>query len=227
MSWRVARCIATLQGELTLMYPMRSKLSDGTIGDADHQLRTSQHNPMPQPDGVGVVTAIDITRDDRHGPDLDALAEQLLDDHRAWYVVWNRRIRYRGGDWKPYSGLSNPHTAHLHLSVAQDKLHFDDDETWLVPGEDAAGDVDDVPYLEWPRESRDRLLDDITNYALPHLKVPVHLGEDEGLRAALFRLSRIEATLYDLKGLLNTILGELDLGATVEAFAQKVEDTGQ
>lgn len=65
MSWRLAPALVTLRDEINKRFPNRSTISDGTIGDAAHASRDSDHNPwVIDTDGVGVVTAIDITEDD-------------------------------------------------------------------------------------------------------------------------------------------------------------------
>ena len=59
MAWRLARSLETLRAQINALSPNRSKASDGTIGDAAHSARTSDHNP----DGGGVVRALDLTHD--------------------------------------------------------------------------------------------------------------------------------------------------------------------
>lgn len=125
MAWRLANSLTTLRNQVNAAYPARNKASDGTIGDAAHSSRTSQHNPNP----AGVVTAIDITHDPAHGVNGQVLADALITDSRAWYVIFNRRIRYYGGAWQAYSG-SNPHTAHVHLSTKQDAGNYDNSRNW-------------------------------------------------------------------------------------------------
>lgn len=114
--------------------PSRSKLSDGTIGDADHQTRASDHNPWVPPPYGGVVTAVDITHDPQKGLDSRVLAEHLRKlgakgDKRVKYVISNRRIASSIANWAwRYYGGSNPHTSHVHLSVSV--AHYDDRGSW-------------------------------------------------------------------------------------------------
>lgn len=126
MSWRLAKSLVTLRDQVNATYPKRNKASDGTIGDAAHSSRVSQHNPNPQ----GVVTAMDITHDPANGLDAGQLAEKLIKDPRAWYVIWNRRI-WEAGKWTNYSG-SNPHTKHVHISTKQDANNYDNSSNWQL-----------------------------------------------------------------------------------------------
>lgn len=119
MQWRLAESLVVLRDQLNQLYPNRSKLSDGTIGDAAHAASVSDHNPNSD----GVVTAFDGTHDPAHGIDIAVLAETLRvhRDPRIKYVIANRRI-FAGNDgpspwvWRNYTG-TDPHTNHLHLSV--------------------------------------------------------------------------------------------------------------
>src|SRR5688500_3284745 len=65
--WRVAKSLLTLRDEVNQAAPQRSKASDGTIGDAAHCRRQSDHNPWVRDGNIGVVTAMDITDDPTHG----------------------------------------------------------------------------------------------------------------------------------------------------------------
>lgn len=140
MTWRVARSLDVLLAELNAAAPNRSKLSDGSIGDAAHASRSSDHNPwVIDSDGIGVVRARDFTHDPADGLDCNQLAPflaGLLGEHPALrsgaYVIWNRRIISRdriSEGWRPYTG-SNPHDHHLHLSVALDEAGYDSTAPW-------------------------------------------------------------------------------------------------
>lgn len=129
MSWRLAKSLETLRAQINAAAPGRSKLSDGTIGDAAHSARTSDHNP----DSDGVVKAFDITHDPRAGVDCNAIAEALKrsGDKRIKYLIWNSRIWNPSiaGEWRAYTG-GNPHNKHLHVSVQPGRALYDDASPW-------------------------------------------------------------------------------------------------
>lgn len=129
MAWRLARSLEVLRDEANQAAPGRSKVSDGTIGDAAHSSRTSDHNP----DSYGVVAALDLTHDPGAGADMHVWSDELrVGGHPALkYIIWNRRITSRAVDefhsWRPYNG-SNPHTAHMHVSV--ERPYYDNTTPW-------------------------------------------------------------------------------------------------
>ena len=84
IAWRVARSLVRLIDQCNAAWPNRSKVSDGTIGDAAHATRASDHNPWY---GPGIVTAADITHDPAHGADMHKLAASLVASR-------DRRIKY-------------------------------------------------------------------------------------------------------------------------------------
>lgn len=134
--WRVAKSLETLRAQINAEFPNRAKHSDGTIGDAAHSSRSSDHNPWVRDGQTGVVTALDITHDPKNGVDAGALAEALLAsrDDRIKYIISNRRICSgamgpSAWRWRPYNG-ANPHTKHLHLSVGSEKRVYDDTRKW-------------------------------------------------------------------------------------------------
>ena len=138
IAWRVARSLVRLIDQCNAAWPNRSKVSDGTIGDAAHASRVSDHNPWY---GPGIVTAADITHDPAHGADMHKLAASLVAsrDRRIKYIIWNRRIISGGAGpapwvWQAYGGV-NPHTRHLHLSVVASPL-CDNTAAWRLPEED-------------------------------------------------------------------------------------------
>lgn len=141
MAWRLAKSLTVLRDQVNKQWPGRSKSSDGTIGDAKHASRSSDHNPWVKDGKTGVVTAIDFTHDPSGGCDAGKLAESLRTSHdsRIKYIIWNKRIansQKTGGAaawaWRTYSG-ANPHDKHMHLSVKSDKAHYDNVRPWNLP----------------------------------------------------------------------------------------------
>lgn len=133
MSWRLADSLERLRGEVNRRWPDRSKASDGTIGDRAHASRKSDHNP----NGAGVVTAIDLTDDGEVG---ERLWQHILNgrDPRVKYAIFDRRIVRSYSKpgipaWVPtaYNG-SNPHTTHIHVSVSSDQRLYDSQAPWGV-----------------------------------------------------------------------------------------------
>ena len=131
MAWRVAKSLLALQAQVNALAPGRDRSSDGTIGNEAHAATKSDHNPNQSQ----VVTAMDITHDP---PRLDArrLAEMLAAsrDKRIKYLISNREIlssTVEPWTWRPYKG-SNPHTAHMHLSVMGDPTLCDDVTPWQL-----------------------------------------------------------------------------------------------
>jgi peptidoglycan hydrolase-like protein with peptidoglycan-binding domain len=137
MTWRITRSLDTLRKQINAAAPHRSKASDGVIGDAAHSSRTSDHNPDPD----GTVDAIDITHDPINGVDCSRIAEAIRAsrDPRCKYLIFRGRIfgdpgyAARNGvaawAWNKYTG-SNPHNAHMHLSV--NDRGQDDTTPWQI-----------------------------------------------------------------------------------------------
>lgn len=138
--WRVAKSLLTMRDQVNTRAPRRNKASDGTIGDAAHCQRNSDHNPWVRDGSIGVVTALDITHDPTGGCDANTIAEAIRAsrDSRVKYIIWNKRIANSastgGADpwqWRRYSG-SNPHTRHIHISVKPDKASYDSTAIWAI-----------------------------------------------------------------------------------------------
>lgn len=140
MTWRVAKSLLHLRDQVNAKWPNRRKDSDGSIGNAEHASRSSDHNPWVKDGSTGVVTAIDITHDPASGCDSYALAEALRAnrDPRIKYIISNRRIA-SGSDgpaawtWRKYSG-ANPHDHHCHISVKSQKALYDSEGDWKLDG---------------------------------------------------------------------------------------------
>ena len=107
--------------------PKRSRAWDGSIGDAAHADRKSDHNPSER----GIVCAIDITHDPIHF-DGNKFAEalRLARDPRVKYVIWNTRIYsslVEPWKWRPYKYAKEmPHDHHVHVSV------IDAEGPWVI-----------------------------------------------------------------------------------------------
>jgi hypothetical protein len=133
MAWRNAKSLDTLRKQINAVHPKRSKANDGTIGDAAHASRSSDHNPWVKDGAMGVVTALDITHDPANGVDCGKIVEVLKAsaDPRIKYIIWNRRIWNPSVSprWRKYSG-ANPHDKHFHLSVASTSALYDSEKPW-------------------------------------------------------------------------------------------------
>lgn len=180
----VAPAAQAILTQATQLWPNRNRASDGTLGDPAHAARVSDHNPGHN----GLVHAADLTHDPANGVDCNVLAEQIKDDPRVKYVIWNRRIWNPSisRSWRPYTG-SNPHDHHMHVSVTD------------------AGENDASPWFDTTEEP-DMPLNDadlfvigvIVKQALADLGL-AKLSEQEKNRAKRTRerLARIEAELAE------------------------------
>ncbi len=148
--WVVDKGLNVLLAQINAAAPDRDKSSDGSVGDLDHQSRTSDHNPeSPAPAGNpdNQVDARDFTHDPAHGADMAVVAESIRQsrDVRVRYVIWHDRIFYptsRNGyaawAWQPHTG-----TYHHHLHVSVNDVHNDKTQPWEI-GIDMALTADDL-----------------------------------------------------------------------------------
>jgi hypothetical protein len=148
MSWRVAKSLLKLREQINQLSPHRNKSSDGSIGDAKHASRSSDHNPHVKDGKMGIVTAIDITHDPGTGVDTWALAEfmRTQKDPRIKYCISNKRIFSsisNPWEWRKYSG-SNPHSSHFHVSVHGSKALYDSEAAWAIKIGTVPPDPDDI-----------------------------------------------------------------------------------
>jgi hypothetical protein len=134
MQWRLAQSLFVLRTQINAAFPNRDKASDGTIGDAKHTSRTSDHNPwIDGPDGIKVVSALDITHDPDNGCDCSILSRALVHDKRVKYIIfdgmiYNPTISLK---WRKYTG-GNPHTKHMHVSVSNEVELYDNTNEWDI-----------------------------------------------------------------------------------------------
>jgi hypothetical protein len=129
---RIANSLAVLRQQVDLTYPNRRKHDDGDIASPQHHLQNP--NSDHEPNGHGVVTALDLTHDPANGFDSYAFAEILKDhrDPRIKYLISNRRISnptIKDWAWRPYS-RDDPHTGHIHISVSANPALYDDPGIW-------------------------------------------------------------------------------------------------
>jgi hypothetical protein len=155
--WRLAPSLVKLVDDADRFAPARSRRSDGSIGDAAHANRPSDHNPAD-----GWVHAVDLTHDPDGGFDSYAVAEQLRQsrDPRIRYVISNGRIfssSNRPFEWRPYTG-ANRHDSHVHVSITRLDAARSDISGWPL-GHTAPPDfhpvTGDVPMPVIFRDTRD------------------------------------------------------------------------
>lgn len=204
--WRVAKALLKLRDQINAKYPGRSKASDGTIGDAKHATRNSDHNPWVRDGKYGVVTGMDITNDPAHGLNSRAGAEALIAtrDVRIKYLISNGQICSGTGQdhpawvWRPYTG-TNAHRHHAHISVKPEKKYYDDDRPWGSKGMPAAA----MPPPDKPMLHKGSVGDDVAELqrllnkagAKPKLETDGHFGE--GTHDAVVKFQKAEGLVAD------------------------------
>lgn len=126
--WVLAPSLEAAWREANRRAPRRSKLSDGSIGDAAHASRASFHNPAG-----GFVHALDLTHDPAGGFDAHGLAKTIAArrDPRVRKLISQGRVwEASTGRWRRYHG-SNPHNTHLHIEVHQTGRARNDLSPWF------------------------------------------------------------------------------------------------
>lgn len=217
MAWYIARSLDKLLAQLNALAPRRSKVSDGGIGDAAHDARTSDHNPIA---GTGQVCARDFTHDPAGGLDCGSLAARLVGsrDARIKYVIWNRQIWTPSVGWRSYTG-QNPHTSHLHLSVKAGSLG-DNTTPWNL-GATEGNEVelgDHVTLFDGSKVTVNNLLagvfarlaDPIQSKEYPHVKAPLLdfvTGIDQNVINTLRNSNRIDEVEAKVDGLIAGLNG--------------------
>ncbi|MFZ1885471.1 MAG: peptidoglycan-binding protein, partial [Rhodoplanes sp.] len=134
---RLAKSLVTLIDDIVEKFPGRDNHNDGTIGDVRHQAEgaASDHNPHVRRDGMGIVTALDITHDPSHGFDAQAFADSLREqkEPRIKYVIFNGRIfnsTVHPWEWRDRHKGPGDHSEHVHISVADDPNLYDEPSPW-------------------------------------------------------------------------------------------------
>lgn len=125
VAWHLAPALKQLRAEINKKWPSRGKASDGTIGNAEHSARTSDHNPNDR----GSVNAMDITAS---GIDTGTLIAVAKRHPSVRYIIHKSKIMNRDiGNWKarPYTG-PNPHNTHVHISLYQNATAENRTRSW-------------------------------------------------------------------------------------------------
>lgn len=195
MSWRLAKALEVFRAQVNARFPGRAKVSDGTIGDAAHAARPSDHNP----DKDGVVKAIDITTDPNDDANTEALAEHLRQtrDPRLKYVIAQGRMYssypahgVAAWAWRPYTG-KNPHVHHFHLSVHADPARYDDASPWKLDGILDGEALGVVAILQRGAEGENvRRLQKALNRVLPPVQIDGEFGPKTEAAVIAFQKSR-------------------------------------
>jgi len=216
-TWRLAPCLTLLVDEVDELAPRRSRRSDGSIGDAAHSARKSDHNPEDDPrdrDDTRWVTAVDLTHDPRGGLDVGELLDDMVQrrDPRleGGYVIFKRRQAgpNTGWRWVRYGG-DNPHESHGHVSVGNTARQRDDMRSWLDDEEfDMTLTAQDIALLRAEME------------AATH-KVAVAV-----LRAPEFNVDELEEDVGGLVGRLNRVIrsSNADLVLSLMGRGMSLED---
>lgn len=127
--WRLAPALIAAEAEADRIAPRRRRTSDGSIGDAAHRARPSDHNPSG-----GWVHALDLSHDPAGGFDAHAHARQIAArrDPRIKYLISNRQIWNPSVSphWRPYTG-PNGHTSHVHISLRATDAARNDTSPWF------------------------------------------------------------------------------------------------
>lgn len=154
--WHFCKAGVALRTELNLRFPGRDKASDGTIGDAAHDNRVSDHNP----DASGSVNALDFDRDvyigdvERSRKAIYEVIEYLISipaaQNRLAYIIYEARIWqnpavFKTGGWLPYNG-KNSHKIHGHFSFRRGSFAADG-SPWFQP---IAGPITPPPVIVPP-----------------------------------------------------------------------------
>lgn len=143
MDWFLSPALATLLRQINELYPNRERQSDGTIGDAAHASRSSDHNP--DWDSNGIVRALDLTA---AGLPVADLIRHIIADKRTRYVISNGLIwQVTDPRWVRYTG-SNKHDKHFHISIRDVNGYDLDDSEWdLGKDSDMALSDDDIEKI--------------------------------------------------------------------------------
>lgn len=232
MTWRAANSLLVLHAQLKAgshAAPPATGVDEwGLIGDAAHD-PTSDHTPHDFPGwGTQIVTAADFP----NRPDLGLDAHKVLDDirrsqdPRVKYGISNAQMfssyvsstGVPAWTWRPYSGSSDMHYTHGHLSVVGD-ARADGTQSWATIG----GDLTMTPE-QWAVLLR---VDERVGTLIAMLdKVPSN-GEPNKLAAVLKAVGVQQAPQVDVAALATALAGKLPSVTAQQVLDALTSDAGQ
>jgi hypothetical protein len=215
MAWRLCKAAVQLKKEIDAdpRFVNRDHTSDGSIGDASHASRMSDHNPWIIVDGIGVVRALDIDEDldgnTANGVgDAKVLFDYLLKLARlgdiringGGYLIYEGYIYSERDNWAPrvYTGV-NAHEHHVHISFSRNQAGFDSTAPWGI----TALPTTKGPFMALTDAEQKKLLDDTAANKLMLQQIQsILLGDDPDGKGdtqtrQLASLKRIELELND------------------------------
>jgi hypothetical protein len=162
-AWVLVPCGEQLRRDVSRIAPNRDKTSDGTIGDAAHQQRVSDHNddevgrvPIRDADSKHEVHAWDADDDLREpGLAMITIVLFLVDRCRRGLERRLRYIIYAGWIWEASNGWNrrayngdNPHNEHAHFSFSYETNLEADTSSWHLEEIPVALTEGDKDWLE-------------------------------------------------------------------------------
>lgn len=155
-TWKLAPSLVAFIDECDRRWPNRPTKSDGSIGDAGHAARASDHNPDDDDadrDPTRWVCAVDLTDASPAQPQpwhiLDGIRARR--DHRCKYGISEGLAFYSydkpgrpAWTWVKYDG-PNGHFSHGHLSIHNTAKARNDISSWLTGAPIAPTEEDDMP----------------------------------------------------------------------------------
>jgi hypothetical protein len=146
VAWHLNPALSRMRAEVNARWPNRDRTSDGTIGDAAHRGRRSDHNPDPD----GSVDAWDM---DVNGVDVAGIKAAFERHEAASYWIHNDRIALRSEGWRPrsysYAGPNrNRHTRHVHFNSRES--HENSRKPWGIDVSAKEVWTEDGHIANWP-----------------------------------------------------------------------------
>jgi hypothetical protein len=224
-SWVLIKSLTSLRAELDKIAPKRSKVSDGSIGDAKHKTESSDHNPDDTAgsrtpgtdrDSIPEVHAIDATEDLRQpGWSMDRVVQIVVLRHRTGLDDRLQNVIHKGIIWsrswgwtaRKYNG-TDQHYGHAHFSGrygsgSTNSNPENDTKPWGLLAADGDDDMDATEAREAAK-----------------------LGMYDALKMAALATdgdaSNDTPTSRQLKGFINTLL-DARINAAVKPLGEKID----